>query len=140
MNRLLSFIIIGLLVMSASALGAEYYVAVDGDDIGGSGAIDSPFASIQHGLDVANYGDYIYVRPGIYFENINYDGRLITVASLYLITHDVNYISQTIIDGGGSGKVVTFEFGEDLSAILCGFTITHGFASGIFPVLWYPVN
>ncbi|MEA3475001.1 MAG: choice-of-anchor Q domain-containing protein, partial [Candidatus Cloacimonadota bacterium] len=37
---------------------------------------------------------------------------------------------QTIIDGNHNGSVVTFESGEDTTAVLCGFTIQNG--SGIY--------
>jgi len=70
-------------------------------------------------------GDTILVLPGTYSENVNYLGKNITVGSLFLTTKDNSYISQTIISGD-SGSVVTFENGEDTTAILTGFTITHG--------------
>ena len=57
---------------------------------------------------------------------INYNGKLITVGSLFLTTQDTTYISQTIIDGNQNGSVVKFENGEDLTSVLCGFTITNG--------------
>jgi hypothetical protein len=48
------------------------------------------------------------------------------VASLFYTTQDTSYISQTIIDGNQDGSVVTFESGEDSTAVLCGFTIQNG--------------
>ena len=71
-------------------------------------------------------GDTILVLPGTYSENVNYIGKNITVASLFLTTQDTSYISQTVIDGGSNGSVVTFENGEDTNAILSGLTITQG--------------
>lgn len=93
-------------------------------DINGQG----DYTSIQEGIDNAIDSDTVLVYPGTYEENINYNGKLITVASKYLITGDDNYISQTIIDGDSSGSVVTFESQEDNRALLSGFTITHGLA------------
>ena len=88
--------------------------------------------TIQEGINVAVDADTVLVQPGTYIENINYNGKLITVASLFLITQDTTYISTTIIDGNQNGSVVAFENGEDSSAVLCGLTITNGFASGIY--------
>ncbi|MCK4653820.1 MAG: DUF1565 domain-containing protein, partial [Candidatus Cloacimonetes bacterium] len=86
--------------------------------------------TIQAGIDVSVNADTVLVQPGTYFENINYNGKLITVASLFLTTQDTTYISQTIIDGDSLGSVVTFESGEDSTAVLTGFTITNGYAYG----------
>ncbi|MCK4312469.1 MAG: DUF1565 domain-containing protein, partial [Candidatus Cloacimonetes bacterium] len=82
--------------------------------------------TIQEGINVAVDGDTVLVQPETYLENINYNGKNITVASLFLTTQDTTYISQTVIDGNQNGSVVTFESGEDSTAVLTGFTITNG--------------
>jgi len=71
-------------------------------------------------------GETILVYPGTYFENINYNGKNITVASLYLTTQDYSYVHSTIIDGNQNGSVVIFVNGESSNAVLCGFTIQNG--------------
>ena len=88
--------------------------------------VPSYIPTIQEAIDFSLDGDTILVQPGIYVENINFNGKNITIASLYLTTQDTSYISQTIIDGDSIGSVVTFESGEDSTAVLCGFTITNG--------------
>ncbi len=90
--------------------------------------VPSEYYSIQAGIDSSSVGDTVLVQPGTYVENINYNGKNITVASLFLTTQDTTYISQTIIDGNQNGSVVIFENGEDSTAILSGFTITNGYA------------
>ncbi|NIT58618.1 MAG: hypothetical protein GWN00_21045 [Aliifodinibius sp.] len=75
-------------------------------------------------------GDTIPVHPGTYDENINFIGKNLLVSSEYLTTDDTSYISSTIIDGNGSGRVVTFSSGEDNSAIITGFTFQNGYATG----------
>ncbi len=47
-----------------------YYVSPAGND-NNPGTFDKPFATIQHAVDQATPGTYIYVRGGIYTEKIN---------------------------------------------------------------------
>jgi len=87
--------------------------------------------TIQAGIDVATTGDTVLVAQGTYFENINYNGKAITVASHYLFDPDSANIYNTIIDGSQSvnpdySSVVTFLTGEDTTSVLSGFTITGG--------------
>ncbi len=82
--------------------------------------------TIQAGIVAAADTDTVLVADGTYFENINYNGKNITIASLFLTTQDTIYISQTIIDGNQNGCVVGFLNGETTDALLIGFTITNG--------------
>lgn len=83
--------------------------------------------TIQAGINASANGDTVLVQPDSYIENINFNGKNITVASLFLTTQDTSFISQTIIDGNQDGSVVTLESGENSTAILSGFTITNGY-------------
>ena len=84
--------------------------------------------TIQAGINASVDTDTVLVQSGTYFENINYNGKLITVASLFLTTQDTTYISSTVIDGDESGSVVIFENGENEAALLTGFSIINGCA------------
>jgi predicted outer membrane repeat protein len=86
--------------------------------------------TIQEGIEVAVDGDTVLVQPNTYIENINYNGKNITVASLFLTTQDTTYISQTIIDGNQDGSVVVFANNEDSTSVLSGFSLING--SGTF--------
>lgn len=88
--------------------------------------------SIQSGINTATNGDTVLVQPGTYIENIDYNGKRITVGSLYLTTQDTSYIYSTIIDGNSSGSVVTFSNYENSLAVLCGFTIRNGSGVGCY--------
>lgn len=96
--------------------------------------IPGDYPTIQEGINVAIDGDTVLVQPGTYIENIDYNGKNIHVASLFLTTQDSIYIFQTIIDGNQNGHVVNIVNGEDLTAVLIGFTITNGRAIGPFPI------
>ncbi len=88
--------------------------------------IPDDYPTIQQGIDATNNGDTVLVSPGTYVEGISFNGKNITVASLVLTTQDTSYISRTIIDGNQYGFVVAFWQEEDITAILCGFTIKNG--------------
>jgi len=82
--------------------------------------------TIQAGINASVHGDTVLVQPGRYYENINYNGKNITIASLYLTTQDSLYIEQTKIDGNNSGSVVLFQNNENNDAKLIGFSIING--------------
>ncbi len=103
-----------------------WHVATTGSDANGDGSENNPFATIQTGIDSASDGNIVLIAAGTYIENINYNGKNIVVGSLFLNTSDTSYISSTIIDGNQSGSVVSFESGEDSTAVLTGFTIQNG--------------
>ena len=74
------------------------------------------YPTIQAGIDAASSGDTVQVAAGTYYENI-------TMKSDVVIQGAGQGIS--IIDGGGSGSVVT-AIDVDSTATLDGFTITNG--------------
>ena len=93
------------------------------------------YPTIQAGIDSAIVGDTILVETGTYVENINFNGKDITVASQFLFDPDTVHMVTTIIDGDQNGSVVRFENGEDSTSLFCGFTIQNGSAEvggGIF--------
>ena len=71
--------------------------------------VPADYSTIQSAIDAAVNGDTILVQPGTYVENINFNGKNIIVASLFLTTADTSYIYQTIIDGNQTGRVVIFD-------------------------------
>ena len=95
--------------------------------------VPAQFSSIQSAINHSCNADTVLVQPGIYYENINFNGKTIIVASIFLTTSDTSYISQTIIDGSHSTSVVSIENAEETGTKLCGFTIQHGRGTGDWP-------
>jgi hypothetical protein len=84
------------------------------------------YETIQLAINDANNGDEIEVSPGTYYEAINFIGKAVRLYS----TAGPN---DTIIDGTGNYHVVQCVSGEDANTVLEGFTITGGYASGVWP-------
>jgi hypothetical protein len=84
-----------------------------------SGAGD--FTEIQLAIDSLSVvdGDEVIVKDGTYFEHINFNQKEILLRS-------ENGAATTIIDGGGSGDVVSIINGEQAPTELRGFTVTNG--------------
>jgi hypothetical protein len=88
-------------------------------------------STIQEGINTAVNGDTVLAAPGRYYENINFNGKNIVVASHYILNNDPSFINSTIIDGSDplhsdTASCVLIVSGENTSAILEGFTLTGG--------------
>lgn len=83
--------------------------------------VPADYGTIQAGINAASAAgcNIVLVSNGTYYENIDFDGKAITVKS-------VNGAASTTIDASGSGSVVTFDSGETSTSVLDGFTITDG--------------
>lgn len=84
-------------------------------NVGPGGGYD--FSEIQAAINIANNGDTIYVSPGTYNENVNFNNKLLTLQS-------TAGADKTIIAGTG-GTTVTVSN----AARIEGFTISGGTAS-----------
>lgn len=86
--------------------------------------------TIQGGICAADNGDTVLISPGIYHERrIDFSGRRIIVASLFLTTGDIAYIDSTIVDGDSSGSsIFSFRTNENIGSRLVGLTIQNGYS------------
>lgn len=91
--------------------------------------VPDEFETIQAAINESEYGDTVLVQPGEYEENINFEGQVLTVASLILTTGNEVYIDSTVINGRRRGSVVRFDHAENRHSILTGFSLTNGSGS-----------
>jgi len=80
--------------------------------------VPEDYATIQEAINSASNGDVIIVDNGTYYENINFNGLEITVASKFYNTGNLNDIYNTIINGSQPvdsdfGSCVTFNNSEN---------------------------
>jgi parallel beta-helix repeat protein len=85
------------------------------------------YDTIQEAINEGNDWEVIHVCPGIYYENIEFNGKSVTVKSAN--PSDPSIVASTIIDGSGSNTVAVVKFINGDASCLEGFTIRNG--SGI---------
>ena len=86
------------------------------------------FTTIQEGINASVDSDTVLVYPGTYYENIIYNGKNITVASLELTTGNPSYIPLTVINGQQQESCVRV-WDQESTAKIQGFTMTNGWGS-----------
>lgn len=83
------------------------------------------YSIIQEAITSSENGDEIIVLPGVYEEDINFDGENIILRSLEPTSETL--VNQTVISGSIiSDSIVTFKGDEMSSCVLSGFTISRG--------------
>ena len=125
-HRLTTGVMVALGTVLASLTQAALYVP------------SGPYPTIQSAITAAVEPNEVVVATGVYYENINFLGKAITVRSSD--PNDPSVVSATIIDGSlagdpNCGSVVTFGSGEGPNSVLRGFTIRGGTGSWL-PVRW----
>jgi len=120
----LASLVVFCVTSTLAAAQTTWYVDVNGTPPG-SGTQADPYTSIQYAISrpTTSNGDTVRVLPGTYFENVDFLGKAITVASSA-------GSASTVIDANNVGSVVTFANGEGPSSMLTGFTLQHGVGTG----------
>ncbi|MDP2898533.1 MAG: right-handed parallel beta-helix repeat-containing protein [bacterium] len=86
---------------------------------------DTWYVSIQEALSGCDDGDEILVYPGLYVENISFEGKNAILRSTD--PSDETIVASTIIEAAsGLFPVVRFDGTEDETCALSGFTIRNG--------------
>ena len=97
MNKVLSFILILICVLTTGIINAaDYYVSPNGSD-NNSGTFEAPFQTIQHAADLIQCGDICYLREGIYHEEIEVINLHCTLSDPITFT---NYQDEPVILDG----------------------------------------
>ena len=78
-----------------------------------------PGASVQEAIDAAAPGDVVLLSAGTYTGDIDFVGKAITVAGTG---------PESVLQGSGTGSVVSFAAGEGAGSVLANLTITGGLA------------
>jgi len=116
----------GVADLAGAASGDRTTLVVNWD---GSG----DYFFIQAALDAAGNDDTVIVMPstgspnGAYVENLYFPSRAITLRSSD--PDDPAVVAATVIDGGGTNRVVTFAPSPSSGAVVSGFTIRNGYAT-----------
>ena len=87
--------------------------------------VPSIYSTIVAALNAASNGDTILVAPGTYQEAIEMPNKSLVLASLFLITEDTSFISQTILDGNGGTRVIYVPDSVVTFPTIIGFTIQN---------------
>jgi len=123
------FLLSVLLSTAALCMAATLGVSLDGSQ---------PFSSIQMAVDASAHGDTVLVYPGRYIENVDYNGKNITIASLEITTGNPAYRDSTIIDGNQNGSTIKSTLSVN-NATIYGLTIVHGTGTYFIEELGFPV-
>lgn len=90
--------------------------------------VPDDYSSIQEAINAAQNGDVVLVTPGLYYENIDFLGKAITVRSDCDADADTEDLAMedTHINGGQLSSVVLFMNNETESSVIKGFTLRNG--------------
>ena len=105
-----------VLLQSLSSNAATLSVALDGSQA---------YTAIQEAIDASEDGDIVLVYPGRYYENVKFNGKNISLASLELLTGNRDYVYSTIIDANHQGAGILIDDNET-SIKVQGFTVVNG--------------
>ena len=108
LTRLFFCHIVAILFLLAGRASAQSTINVPADQ-----------PTIQAAINTANNGDTVLVAPGTYVENLNFNGKAITVTSS-------GGPGVTIVDGNAVAPVAVFVNNETSASVLTGFTLRNG--------------
>lgn len=101
--------------------------------------VPNHFSTIQGAIDSAINGDIVIVLSGDYYENIDFKGKKIIVASWYYMNGNESFIDDTILHAGAPGNIVSFKTGENINSKLIGFSITGAYGDPGFGNMRYAI-
>ncbi len=108
------------------AMAETLYVDINNDTGIEDGTTDNPFNTIQEGVNAADFGDTVKVRPGLYPESFGISGKNIALLG--------DSPATTTIQGTGASVInINGVFGSGYNLVeIANFTITGGTSYGIY--------
>jgi len=97
-------------------------IAFGGCSSGSRITVPDDYDTIQEAVNAAEDGDVVEVKPGTYQENVDLQGKKITLTGSD--PGDEEVVADTVLEGKGDGPVVTFQ--ECQGSELRGVTVTGG--------------
>lgn len=131
---------VAALTLSAPALAVDRFVAMCGSDAWAGVNVNciaplGPKRTIQAAINVSASGDTVYVLPGTYLENIDLQGKAITLLA-------TGGAASTHIVAADDDPVVLCNSLEGPNTVIDGFTIrdgdVEGYGGGLFCALSSP--
>ena len=107
--------------ITVTAVIDKFYISSGSGSDNNNGSSNSPFATIQAGINVSDDSDTIFVAAGTYTENINFNGKAIYLKGAATAT--------TILDGGQNASTVKLIGGEGSGTTIRHFTLKNGSAT-----------
>lgn len=102
-------------------IGKTIYISTTGSDETGTGTSESPYQTIQHGLDKALANDIVSVDAGTYTESLTWPNK--DNITLYGISRET-----TILHGGATSRCVNISgVAKAKNATISNMTIEHGY-------------
>jgi len=116
--------------VKTSSITADCYASPSGNNSNSGATVTLAKKDIQACINIVSNGQTVIAELGTYIENINFNGKNITVASEFINSGDPADIDNTIIDGNHAGSVVFIGAPANNGAVLKGFTIRNGGGNG----------
>ena len=91
-------VMLSFALFAAEGKAATYYVATTGNDAN-NGALSTPFRTISHGASVAQAGDTVYVRAGVYNDLVRISSKGTATAHVGISAYPGEL---PVIDGTGT--------------------------------------
>lgn len=110
-----------LIAISASANAANLYVSLSGNNAN-AGTLAAPFRTLTWAGVKAQPGDVIYVRGGVYNENVNIIAKGTATAPILFTSYPGE---KAIYDGTGLSNTVLFSLNETEYVTASGFEVRN---------------
>jgi len=108
----LFMILASLLLWGPPVIASDYFVSPSGSDTTGNGTVGNPWRTIQFAIDRVFPGDVLYLRGGVYNEQLitvrsGTTGSYITISTY---GDESSFIDGTGVTSGNNGAIITHSY------------------------------